>query len=98
MRMRKDEGPKVTLILGGRRFERRLSKFVSITEAAALLGRSRRTVYYMIHRGQLTPVSRRGRQMFRLRNVLEVQRPTGEVSHAHEEGARNGARPAGRGA
>lgn len=87
--MRKDQGPKVTLILGGRRFERHLSKFVSIAEAAGLLLCSRRTIYYMIRRGQLTPVCQRGRQMFRLHNLMEVQQQRGKGSYADEEGTRN---------
>ncbi len=71
--MRKVQVPTVQLIVRGRRVERRLSSQITITEAAAVLGVTRRSIYNYIRRRQLQPFRRGGRWYLKRQQVVEME-------------------------
>ncbi len=79
--------PVVSLIFRGRKVERRVSPYLTINEAAALLRVTRQTIYNLVARGNLRTIQRRGRRLLLLRNVLR-ERNEKEQKAKSERGRR----------
>ncbi len=66
--------PVANLIFRGRRVERRVSPYLTINEAAALLRVTRQTIYNLVARGNLRTIHQRGRRLLLLRDVLQERK------------------------
>lgn len=75
--MKAGKAQVVVLVVRGRRVRRSLGAYVTISEAAALLGTTRRTIYNKVRRRELKPRREGGRWVFARRELLEVLRRKG---------------------